>query len=333
LTGNRSLRQRMSLAAIVIAAGLLLATNAPPGLFRPAPAARTAVITATPIPLFEDDPERRRLGVLTYAAGWSLASDNMRFGGISAIHVENGNVIAVSDSGLVIRFPVPNGSGTVTGTIDPLPDGPGSPDIKQDRDSEAMTIAGDRAWIAFERRDAIWRYSTNDWRSDAHARPPAMVEWPNNSGSEGIVRLPDGRFLVFAESVREADGTSPVVAFEGDPALRSTPARRLGFRPPTGYRVTDAAWLSGDHILVLTRRFALWEGLSAKLVLAPLPAIEDGALIEGRVIAEFRAPAAVDNLEAISITREKGRTILWIASDDNFNPLQRTLLLKFAVDE
>ena len=31
------------------------------------------------------------------------------------------------------------------------------------------------------------------------------------------------------------------------------------------------------------------------------------------------------------MTVENGRTIVWIASDDNFIPLQRTLLLKFDV--
>jgi hypothetical protein len=36
-------------------------------------------------------------------------------------------------------------------------------------------------------------------------------------------------------------------------------------------------------------------------------------------------------MEALSVDSENGRTILWIASDDNFNPLQRTLLLKFAL--
>ena len=42
----------------------------------------------------------------------------------------------------------------------------------------------------------------------------------------------------------------------------------------------------------------------------------------------------VDNMEALSVTREGDRTIVWIASDDNFNPLlQRTLLMKFALAE
>jgi hypothetical protein len=37
-------------------------------------------------------------------------------------------------------------------------------------------------------------------------------------------------------------------------------------------------------------------------------------------------------MEGISVAREGGRTILWIISDDNQLPIERTLLLKFALD-
>jgi hypothetical protein len=38
-------------------------------------------------------------------------------------------------------------------------------------------------------------------------------------------------------------------------------------------------------------------------------------------------------MEALSVTQENKRTIIWLASDDNFIPLQRTLLLKFELRE
>jgi hypothetical protein len=38
-------------------------------------------------------------------------------------------------------------------------------------------------------------------------------------------------------------------------------------------------------------------------------------------------------MEGVSTTVENGRTIVWLVSDDNFSPLQRTLLLKFALVE
>jgi hypothetical protein len=49
-------------------------------------------------------------------------------------------------------------------------------------------------------------------------------------------------------------------------------------------------------------------------------------------VAAFEGAVTRDNLEALSVTQEGGRTILWLASDDNYNPLQRTLLMKFALD-
>ena len=63
-----------------------------------------------------------------------------------------------------------------------------------------------------------------------------------------------------------------------------------------------------------------------------MPELDEGNVLAGQEIAELRPPVSVDNMEALSITQEKGRTILWIASDDNFSPLQRTLLMKFALD-
>jgi hypothetical protein len=87
--------------------------------------------------------------------------------------------------------------------------------------------------------------------------------------------------------------------------------------------------LPDGRILLLNRRFALFEGMSAKLgILAPGRFAKD-MILRGTEVADLRSPVTVDNMEALSVTQEKGRTIVWIASDDNFNPLQRTLLLKF----
>jgi hypothetical protein len=36
-------------------------------------------------------------------------------------------------------------------------------------------------------------------------------------------------------------------------------------------------------------------------------------------------------MEALSVEQQGGRIIVWIASDDNFNPLQQSLLFKFAL--
>ena len=46
-------------------------------------------------------------------------------------------------------------------------------------------------------------------------------------------------------------------------------------------------------------------------------------------IAWLAAPLTIDNMEGLAIRKEEGRTFIYLVSDDNFSPLQRTLLLKF----
>ena len=181
-----------------LAAFLLLTTFAPARLIKPIPFAPEAWIRVTPIPLDRDDPGRTKLGRLVYLGGWEMRSDNPRFGGISALHVADGGALGLSDSGWLIRFPLPGRKPVIEARITRLANGPGSPEIKRDRDTESLAIFGDQAWIGFERQNAIWRYSNKSWRSDIHARPTEMARWPSNSGPETIVRLRDGRFLVVA---------------------------------------------------------------------------------------------------------------------------------------
>lgn len=323
-------RWRLRRAGAALLALFFLGTFISPSQYRPAPLQRAATILFEPVPL-DTGGARTRLGPLLYLGGWRLSSDNPRFGGISAMHVDAGRVIALTDAGTLIRFPLPRGTSTVSGTIDPLPDAPGSEAVKSDRDTESMTVAAGRAWIGFERRNAVWRYDPETWRSDARARPEAMRRWPKNSGAEGLVRLGDGRFLVFSEGAPGAGGASQVLLFDGDPAIAGTKAMVLGYRAPEGYRLTDAALLPDGRLLLLNRRFALFEGFSARLVVADVPPAQAGAIIEGEEIAAFRGSVTADNMEALSVTREAGRTMVWLASDDNFNPIQRTLLLKFAL--
>ena len=311
---------------------VLLGTFAPSRLAAPPLTTQPALISFTPIPLDEKAPQRARLGSLVFRGGWVLASDNPRFGGISAMEVVGGKVTAISDAGWLIAFPLPDRRTSVTGSVEALPDGPGLAEIKSQRDSESMVIAAGHAWIGFERQNAVWRYVTSNWSSDSHAKPPSMRRWPNNSGPEAMVRLPDGRFMVFSEAARRQDGSNEVLLFAGDPAVAGTKAISLGYRPPTGYSATDAVQLPDGRLLILNRRFRVLEGVSAKLVMAGLPTLNAGVVIQGREIADMRPPVAVDNMEALSLSVENGRTIIWMASDDNFNPLQRTLLMKFELD-
>ena len=108
---------------------------------------------------------------------------------------------------------------------------------------------------------------------------------------------------------------------------------RFGYRPPKGYVATDTAMLADGRAIVVNRHYTPIDGVSAVLTMIDTRAIRPGQVIAGRELARLVPPLTVDNMEALAIGREAGRTILWIASDDNFNPLQRTLLLKFALED
>jgi hypothetical protein len=208
--------------------------------------------------------------------------------------------------------------------------GPGPPGDKSDRDVESLVVHGSEAWVGYEQANAIWRYDRRRFDPRSSAAPPVMREWSDNAGPEAMVRLRDGRFLVFAEG---HGGDSEAVLFAGDPSAAGTPALRLRYRPPEGYRITDAALLPDGRLVLLNRNVGLFAGFTARLTVAVWPRLADRALIAGREIAAFEGSVTRDNLEALSVTREGARTILWIASDDNYNPLQRTLLMKFALAE
>jgi hypothetical protein len=318
-------------AFLLLLAGLALATNTP---HRPrAPEALPAIswVSFEPVRLDRTDAGRTRTGPLRLLAGWSLTSNDPRFGGLSSLHVENGQVLAFSDAGWRNAFPLPRaGRGRVRATIGLLPDGPGASGGKGGRDIESLWVEGSSLWLGFERRNAIWRFDRASGRATSDAAPPAMRLWPNNRGPEAMLRLRDGRFLVFAEGGGHG---GDAILFAGDAAVPGTPAATLRYLPPPGYRATDAALLpDGRRALVLNRRWTLLQGFTIKLTVIPLTDLRPGTVLRGREVADFRPPLLADNFEGLSLAREGDRTIVWITSDDNYVPLQRTLLLKFVLE-
>jgi hypothetical protein len=306
----------------------LPATFAPPSMQRRDPPPPVSLVRFAPVPLDAEAPGRRRLGRLDFLGAWQMTSNDPRLGGISALHVEGGEMLAISDAGWVIRVPLPRGPAPVRAEIALIGEGPGPPGEKSSRDVESLVVQGRDAWIGYEGANALWRYRLPGFERRWSAEPPAMRDWDGNAGAEAMARLPDGRFLVFAEG---ESGDGEVVLFAGDPAAPGIASRRLRYRPPSGFRITDAALLPDGRLAFLNRRVGLLDGFTARLTIAALPSLGEGALIEGEEAAAFEGSVTRDNLEALSVTREGGRTILWIASDDNYSPFQRTLLMKFAL--
>lgn len=298
---------------------------------------RTAGITATPILLDRHDPARVKVGALTYLGGVRLRSPDLAFGSFSAMRVAGDKFLLVSDAGNIVRFRMDAGFRVTEPSFGDIRLGPGTGQYKPERDVESLTSdpATGRIWLGYERENAIWRYDSS-LRSARAVQPAAMRGWSMNGGPESMVRLHDGRFVIISESSRPkgslAKAGREALMFAGDPTEAPTSGFSFVYVPPAGFDPSDMTELPDGRLLILNRRFAVPSLFTARITLVDPRAIRAGAAVQGREIAAFAAPLLHDNFEALAVTREGGDTILWMASDDNQQFWEQSLLLKFRVD-
>jgi hypothetical protein len=327
-------------AALAMVVGSLTVPSVPA---RAAPLA----ITATPLPLNLQAPKETTVGALVYRGGLVLTSDNPDFGGLSGLRVAaDGRVVAVTDAGQWVHFRLVEAAGQLTGVrdgqIQPILGFDGEAGDKPDRDVEAVetTVPGSVV-ISFERNHRLWTYRADDpfdpatiaQRPSEQVQAPAMRVWPLNGGPEAITALPDGRWLILSEEAEGPIGSTQGLLCGEVGAAPATPdcatVLRFGYRAPAGFKPTDAVMLSSTQVLVLNRRFHPLVGMAAAITLIDLAGVTADTVVEGETLARLVPPVSVDNMEGISLVVREGRRMIYLLSDDNFNGLQRTLLMAF----
>ena len=83
-------------------------------------------------------------------------------------------------------------------------------------------------------------------------------------------------------------------------------------------------------MLLLERSVSLFGGFAARLSVIPAASIAPGARLSGEELAVIRSPLPVDNFEAVAArAAPDGSVLIYLLSDDNFNAMERTLLLQF----
>jgi hypothetical protein len=292
-------------------------------------------VTATPVPLFPGDPSRTKLGALSFKGGWSLVGNASAFGGISSLRIEGNDVVGLTDAGGLIAFRIGQFGHVSDAHIFPMPAACGTGGDKGDRDSESLTHDPETGhwWIGLEGRNAICR-TNNDFTADEiRVQPRAMADWPATGGPETLLRLADGRFIAIAERAPNEGPVRPMLVFDRDPTDPAAVITRLGYRPADGFSPTDAAELPDGRIVILERSFSLLTLFTARLAVIDPEALVSGDTIQGAELAAFAPPATPENFEGVAVTTEDGRTIIWIVSDNNFASWQRTLLMKFVLNE
>lgn len=310
-------------------------------LAHPARADRIAV-HASAVSL-DDDPSRTTVGALTYLGGVSLTSPDRRFGGLSALVALDGGkgVVAISDNGywFTARL-VHDRNGRLVGMADaalgPLI-GPAGRTLhrKTEADAESLAPLADGLAVGFEHDHRIWKYPYGRMPFDRPPSPlpspPGLDRAPPNLGLEALTALPGRRLFALTEGLKSGPGT--LRGWLGSaPGFRTW--RKFDWVKHGEFAPSGAATLPDGSVLLLERRFSLIGGFAARILRLAPGDIRPGARLDGRVIAAFEGSVIRDNYEGIDVARGPGdRLVLYLVSDDNYNPLQRTLLLEFALGE
>jgi hypothetical protein len=161
--------------------------------------------------------------------------------------------------------------------------------------------------------------------------PPGVRRLPNNKGLEALAFVPRERPLggtLLAISERGLDRHGNTLGFLiGGPRPGAFTVRRTA-----DFDVSDMALTPAGDVLILERKFSWRIGLYIRMRRLALSAIAPGALVDGPVLLDADLGQEIDNMEGLSVHRDaRGETVLTLISDDNFSPIQRTLLLQFTL--
>ena len=287
-----------------------------------------------------------RFGRLVFLGGLELQASDRMIGGISGlISLDGGNrFLAVTDNGHWVSGDVEQGpDGSPLGLKEiryaPLLGTDGKTlTARWGHDTEALTLSGSGLYVTAETRNAIYHYpwpmaTGKEKMIGEVALPDAIRNLPRNTGLEALAAAPGdsplaGKLVAVAESSPSDlhDLSGFIIGPEG--------TQTFTIRRHDRYDATDAAFLPGGDFLLMERRFSLRDLIGLRLRRFKGAQIAPGAVLEGNVLLEADFNYQIDNMEALAVhLGESGETILTLASDNNRSILQRTLFLRFRLEE
>ncbi len=267
--------------------------------------------------------QQMNLKGLTLAGAWQLKSSDDDFGGLSGLDVlRSGSLLSVSDDGKFVWIGVdpetgsPDGTGSIAymrntdGQIFPT---------KMSADAEDLAVRDGLAFVSFEQRHRIEAYDLESCGTAAHAARVVKLDkvvagevLRNNRGPEGLALVEETLEVGFEV---QSSGGSPFGVVRVDGTLADLDRTRQ----PLLYMLTGLDYENGLRAQV----FRAYD--PARGARAIVRVLKDGEQIAE---ARLKPPLPVDNFEAVAIGEApNGSSRIWLLSDDNFSPDQRTLLL------
>ncbi|RDV03793.1 esterase-like activity of phytase family protein [Undibacter mobilis] len=343
-------RRTVVVSAVLIALAAAVGTFAVAQNLRFAPSPETIEVRALPITSFDNrDPARVRFGALEFRGGLELTSSFSAFGGISGLLMpDHDHLLAITDNGSWLKARLVYNDGRLVNLADaemaPLLGADGKPLAgRRAYDAESIARLGDSVYVGIERVDRIVQFAYNSHGFAARGEdirvPNDFNSFAKNASLECLTAPPPGqphagKLVVVTERSLDAAGNHR--AFVLDPAAKDGDAGVLRFTVARSddFDVTDCTILPPGDVLLLERRFSPLRGVAMRMRRVSLAAIKDGALVDGPVLIEADLGYQIDNMEGLAVTKNTaGETIVTIVSDDNFSPVQRNLILQFALIE
>jgi hypothetical protein len=292
------------------------------------------LVRLRPFEIESKETPRTEFDELKLLSAFELRSRHPHFGGISGLSIgADGRLYAVSDRGYWLSARMRHDS---EGALLDLVDWQIKPILTPERtpaggpltDAEALARAPDGSFIVgFEQNHHLWRYLPPPMTFDSPAQPITaprdLAKAPRNGGLECVTVLPNGEVFTIVEELQNKDGS-----FKGW-LIDDQQTVELSYLPSDGFRVSDCAALPNGDVIVLERQLSIFLAFSARLKLVRAASIQPHAMLSGEDLLRLEPPLRLDNFEGIAVREDAAGTLIYLISDDNFQPFQRTLLLQF----
>jgi hypothetical protein len=327
----------------------LLVAAACAGVPPPAPVGAQPValqIHSLPLVLKLDEPALRHVGKLIWRGGISMTANSPNFGGWSDLYVSpDGKALSsISDEGSWLTATIDydadgNLHGLSNGLIGSLRGLDGLPlRDKVMADAEGMALLPDGSWlVAFERQHRFWRYPTLDATPAPIEGPADLARQPSNGGVEAVTALADGTIIAISEEYVVNPGM--LRGWIGRPAGGPAGGRRYSWQTfdyakTPDFNPTALAPMPDGSFVLLERAFDMVRGVRIRVMQFDAAEVRAGGTVRAKELAWLAPPYAADNLEGVFARQgARGETLLWLISDDNFNRVQRNILLMFELEK
>lgn len=289
------------------------------------------------IELFSDTTNTSHLlKNLEYVSGLEINSNHEDFGGLSGLLIDNNyEFTAIGDQGIWINGKLVFNDNKELSSISNAKLGY----LKNQKnkylvrsgksltDAESVELFNGKFIVSFERKHRILSYDKIDGIPELLYDKINLLDLPNNGGIEAMTSLKDNSLIFISEDLVTSD--EKIVGFR----LHKNKLSKIFVKKSGAFKPTDLSKLPSGDILMLERSFTPIKGAKARISLIKYQDIIKNDLITPIYLDTIAPPMIVDNFEGISIIKSNnGGYYIFILSDDNFNFIQKTILLQFHWD-